>query len=267
MNEAIKGLLVLGSLGLVFSGILAFLGRKLQVEDDPMVQKILELLPGLNCGACGFSGCKVFAEALVAGNTSGVCKPAGEAVNKKIVALLNLEPKELKALRVVCRCGADQDQKKSSHQYLGPQTCAFAHIVGAALDCKYGCMGLGDCAKVCPTKAISIQRKKVYVDIKKCIGCGNCVKACPRKLFEFIPLGKTLGIYYVACNNKEKAGYVRAVCTRGCISCTLCAKVENSPFYIKDNLSYIDYDKVKEEKPLAEAKGKCPTHCIDMIDV
>jgi RnfABCDGE-type electron transport complex B subunit len=266
MDEAVRGLFVLGSLGLLFSGVLAFLGGTLKVEDDPLVQKIVDLLPGINCGACGFSGCKAFAESL-AGGGSGVCKPAGEAIHKKIAALIDVEPKELIALRVICRCGADQDQKKNSHLYLGPQTCAFAHTLGAALDCKYGCMGLGDCVKVCPTQAISIHRKKVSVDIKKCIGCGNCLKACPRKLFEFIPLGKTLGIYSVSCNNKEKAGYVKDVCSRGCISCTLCAKVEQSPFYIKDNLSYIDYDKLKEEGPLREAKEKCPTHCIDVIDV
>jgi ferredoxin len=139
--------------------------------------------------------------------------------------------------------------------------------VGGALDCKYGCLGFGDCIKVCPTKAISIKQGKVYIDVKKCIGCGKCEKACPRNLFELVPHKEGEKIYYVACNNKEKGLYVRSVCGRGCITCGLCTRVEGSPFYLKENLSYLDYQKTASQEVLDKAKNACPTHCIDRIDI
>lgn len=268
MTEAVKGLLVLGSVGFGFSVILSYLGKKLKVEEDPLVNKILGMLPGINCGACGLSGCKAFAETVVKEGKLLICKPGGEELTKKIADLLNLEVKATTSLKAVPRCGADKTQKKTSNHYFGPYSCAAAHIIGGGLDCRYGCLGFGDCVKVCPTEAISVNNGKVSVDIKKCIGCGKCVRTCPRKIFELVPLDKSWGIYSVSCKNTEKALYVRGVCSRGCISCGLCAKVDNSPFYIKNNLSYIEYNKIKDdETPLKKAKERCPTHCIDKFDV
>lgn len=268
MNEAVKGLLVLGSVGFGFSVILNYLGKRLSVEEDPLVNKILDMLPGINCGACGLSGCKAFAETAVKEHKLLVCRPAGEEINRKIASLLKLDLKTTTSLKAVSRCGADSTQKKMSNRYSGPPSCVSAHIIGGALDCKYGCLAFGDCIKVCPTKAISVDNGKVVVDIKKCIGCGKCVQACPRKLFELVPLSRSFGIYCVSCNNREKALYVRNVCSRGCISCGLCTKVDGSPFHIKNNLSYIDYNKVKDdEAALRIAKERCPTHCIDKFDV
>lgn len=267
MCEAVKGLLVLGSVGFLFSLILAFLGEKLKVKEDPLVVKILELLPGINCGACGLSGCRVFAEEIVKHKNSLLCRPAGEEINSRISFLLDLKGKVIFARKAVARCGAAKKDKNFSSTYIGPSSCAFAHILGAGLDCKYGCLGFGDCVSVCPVKAISMKNDKVYVDIKKCIGCGKCLKACPRNIFEMVPFKEGIDVYVVSCNNKEKALYVRKVCTRGCISCGLCLKVEASPFYLKDNLSYIDYEKAEKTESLAEAKDKCLTHCIDRINV
>jgi RnfABCDGE-type electron transport complex B subunit len=266
MDEAIRGLLVLGSVGFIFSIVLALLGKRLKVEEDPLVTQILELLPGLNCGACGFSGCKAFARSLVSNRTLILCRPAGEEVSKRIAALLNLEMKEATSLKAVVRCGADLNQKKNSGEYSGPQSCIFANIVGAALDCKYGCLGFGDCVEICPTKAISMDNKKVYIDIKKCIGCGRCSKACPRNLFELLSYKEGESIYFVACSNKEKTSFVRRVCKRGCIACGLCTRVEDSPFYLKDNLSYLNYQKATSPDVLDKAKKACPTHCIDKVE-
>ncbi|UCC94811.1 MAG: 4Fe-4S dicluster domain-containing protein [Candidatus Omnitrophota bacterium] len=163
----------------------------------------------------------------------------------------------------MCRCGAIRTDKERNTLYDGPSTCRAAVMVGGVIDCKYGCVGLGDCVKVCPTGALALSDEKISVDMQKCIGCGNCVKACPRILFQFVPPQEH--IYSVACNNIEGGGYVKTVCKKGCIACGICAQVSDSPFFMKGNLSYIDYGKAKL-KPQEEAKGKCPTKCIVKIN-
>jgi len=259
----ITAILTLGLTGLAFSILLSLLSKKLKIEEDPRVETVLEALPGLNCGACGFSGCRAYAAAVVKEQQifSG-CLPGGTEVNEKIAKIAgaqNIETKDHK--KAVCRCGAQTNEKKQSSIYNGPATCKSSHITGGVIDCIWGCLGFGDCIAICPVGAISLRDKKIYVDIKKCIGCGKCVDNCPRNLFELIPLKENTDIYYVGCNNKEKILEVKEVCDKGCIGCGICARVNNSPYYLKDNLSYVDYAKA-QNTPLEEGKAKCPTKCI-----
>ena len=265
MNQVTISVLVLGATGLSFSMLLAFLSKKLTVEEDPRVKEVLDALPGLNCGACGFSGCRAYAEAVVKKlDLFNGCLPGGDEVNKRIAHILGIDAQSKKRiLTAVCHCGAGAGQKKESNSYEGPPTCKAAHLTGGALDCIYGCLSFGDCVGVCPVSAISLKDKKIYVDCHKCIGCGKCIKSCPRRLFKLIPLKEDIGLYSVACSNKDKGPQARQVCSRGCISCGLCTKVSNSPYYLKDNLSYVDYKNATQPKPLEEGKNKCPTKCID----
>ncbi len=263
MKEIQISILVLSIVGFIFALLLAFLSRKLRVEEDPRVEKVMMSLPGLNCGACGFSGCRPFAEAVVKERSifSG-CLPGGEEVNKNITSLLGLAGHVGGERRVVfCRCGAENKDKKG-RCYIGPNTCRISDIIGGNIVCRYGCLGYGDCLEVCPKEAISLKEGRVYVDIERCIGCGKCIEICPRNLFEFVSLNKDLKLYYIACNNKDKAVNVRELCSKGCIACGICVKVDNSPYYLTENLSHIDRVKVNNEKPLEQARIKCPTKCI-----
>lgn len=258
----------LGTTGLVFSLILAFLSKKLEVKDDPKLEEVLAVLPHINCGACGFHGCRPFAEAVIDQHKLfNGCLPGGKEVNNKIAEIIGLsDTVSSKEKQIVtCRCGASWNEKKHSATYNGPSTCRGAHEVGGMIDCAYGCLGLGDCVEVCPVDAISAVENKIHVDVNKCIGCGNCVKACPRNLFQFRPFKDAM--YYVACNNPEKALYVKSVCSKGCIGCGICVRVEDSPFYLKGSLSYLDYTKESSNNSSQEqAKTKCPTKCILKID-
>lgn len=267
MNTVQISILALGSTGLAFSVILAVLSKKLKVEEDPRMAEVLAILPHINCGACGFHGCRAFAEAVVKeSKIFNGCLPGGKEINDKIIKILGVSDEVSSKTKqvVVCRCGASWQEKKHSSTYSGPLTCIAAHQIGGVIDCVYGCLGLGDCVSVCPVKAIYMHEKKIYVDINKCIGCGNCVRICPRGLFEFSPFKDV--IHYVACSNKEKALYVKSVCSKGCIGCGICVKVNESPFYLKDNLSYVDYKKALDDAPQEEAVSKCPTKCIFKIN-
>ena len=253
----------MGSLGILFGLLLAFLSKKLKVEEDPRTDKILKLLPGLNCGACGFHGCRAYAEAVIkeCGIFSG-CLPGGAKLNNEISQALGLVgcvnvSKEV----VACCCQAEAGQKRVSNSYKGPQTCLAANIIGGALDCDYGCLSFGDCIEVCPAGALSLKNKRIEVDINKCVGCQKCLKACPRNLFILASPKKNKSFYYVACSNKEKVMQVKAVCSKGCIGCGICSRPEGSPYQIKNNLSSVDYGKDNEEL-LEAGKNKCPTKCI-----
>jgi len=264
MSIVVISILVLGLTGFLFGVLLALLSRKLKVEEDECVKKIIDILPGINCGACGFSGCSAFAEAVVKKRDmfSG-CIPGGDSVNNKVKDILGLSSSAGAVRRVaVCRCGAREGEKKITNQYQGPLTCRAADITGAAIDCLYGCIGFGDCEKVCPVGAIKVKERKVYVDVNVCIGCGKCVKVCPRGLFELIAFDKNTPVYYVACSNKDKGIEVKNVCSYGCIGCGICAKVNDSPFVVRNNLSRVDREKTSSVNALETAAGKCPTKCI-----
>ena len=264
MNIVVISILVLSLTGFLFGVLLAFLSKKLKVEEDEHVKKILDILPGINCGACGFSGCRAFAEEAVKKRDifSG-CIPGGDTVNSSIKSILGLSGSLNSVRRVaVCHCGAREGEKKITNYYQGPLTCRAADITGAAVDCLYGCIGFGDCEKVCPVGAIKVKERKVSIDVNICIGCGKCVEACPRGLFELVDFHKSPPFYYVACNNKDKGIEVKKVCSRGCIGCGICVRIDKSPFVVKDNLSRIERDKDTSADVFETASAKCPTKCI-----
>jgi len=268
MGNIQTAVMVLGLVGFIFAILLACLSKKLKVEEDPRAVKILTVLPGLNCGACGFSGCRAYAEAVVKKcNIFAGCLPGGKDTNDQISDILGIVGCISGAKQIlVCRCQADADQKNQSSDYSGPKNCRAADVVRSEINCTYGCLAFGDCLKVCPADALSLENKRIQVNTKKCISCGKCIQACPRNLFEFIALDTFKKVYYVGCSNTESALGVRGVCKRGCIACGICARVENSPYNIKNNLSAIDYKKLDRTKSLDEGKNKCPTKCIFDLD-
>ncbi|MBO8140147.1 MAG: RnfABCDGE type electron transport complex subunit B [Thermosipho sp. (in: Bacteria)] len=82
--------LVMGILGFGFGIFLAFSNEKFKVEADPRVEMILEVLPGINCGACGYPGCEGYANAIVKkGDDIDKCLPGKKSgVKDKIKEIL-----------------------------------------------------------------------------------------------------------------------------------------------------------------------------------
>jgi len=89
MTELLIPILTMTALGFLFSSGLVLAYKKLRVEEDPKIEKVSEVLPQANCGACGFSGCRAFAEAVVKGvaETNG-CPVGGSEVAQDVAAIL-----------------------------------------------------------------------------------------------------------------------------------------------------------------------------------
>ena len=125
----------------------------------------------------------------------------------------------------------------------------------------FGCMGLGDCVKVCPEGAICIRNGIAHIDTRKCIGCGLCVRTCPRGIIELMADKEKV---LLTCNNKEKGAVVRKKCTNGCIGCKMCEKnCPSGAIKVENNLARIDYSLCTN---CGECAKNCPVGCIFVSD-
>jgi Na+-translocating ferredoxin:NAD+ oxidoreductase RNF subunit RnfB len=241
-------------LGLVAAGaavILFVVARKFKVDEDPRIDEVTELLPGANCGGCGYPGCRGLAEALVKAADKGdlgglMCPPGGNATMARIGEFLGVAVEESAPTVAVVRCGGSRQHAPARLEYDGPERCSIAHSLFAGESgCAYGCLGLGDCVAACDFDAIHMNRDTGLpeVEVEKCVSCGACVTACPRHLIEIRPLGRKERRVWVACMNREPGGTARKACKVACIGCGLCVKAcpeKIQAITLKDNLAYID---------------------------
>ena len=250
----------LGGMGLIFGGLLAYASQKFAIEVDPRVTAISEVLPGANCGGCGFPGCDGLANAIVEGNAPvNACPVGGPEIAKKIAEIMGVESEESvrKVARVICN-GSTQNCKEK-FEYFGIQDCkAAAMLAGGSKSCAYGCLGLGTCVKACQFDAIEITDGKIARIIpEKCTACGKCIEVCPKQVIYFAPYEQDV---VVDCNNEEKGKAVKEKCNVGCIGCQICVKA--CPFdamEFSNNLARINYEKCTNCMLCAE---KCPTKAI-----
>jgi len=264
-NTVSIAIAALGGLGFLFSIGLAIANKIFYVEEDPRISQIIELLPGANCGACGFPGCTSFAENLVNGNIAiDGCPVCSSDVIEEVAAIMGVEAEkgERMIARVMCQGGIAETAKKA--EYVGIRSCIAADIIyGVEKLCDYGCIGYGDCIEACPFDAMYMNKNGLPVVLEhKCTGCGQCVKACPRNVIELHPLSHKI---FVLCKNKDNPKYARKVCTRSCIACGICVRaVDEGQIGIVDNLAQINYKLYGTETKLPT--DKCPTDCIVVID-
>ena len=254
-------------LGIFFAGVLALANQKLKVEEDPRIEEISQRLPGLNCGACGFPSCREFGKALVERKEEVIdttCRVAGPDVIEFISKIVPVEEKIAGKVAVVF-CGAKNKDKTRKAIYKGIRTCRSANMVsGGGMNCEYGCMGFGDCAKVCPFGALKMVDGLPKIDPDKCVGGGKCVKACPRNIIQLMQ-HDTDNLVVTACSSKYKAAFVRKICSVGCIACKICEKLSGGVFVVEDNLSRLRVERMKEDINWDEIIKKCPTKTIVRI--
>jgi Na+-translocating ferredoxin:NAD+ oxidoreductase RNF subunit RnfB len=265
MNTIIYTVVILSVFGVLLAVILYFVAQKFKVIEDPRIDEIVEMLPGANCGGCGYAGCRAFAEALVgADDISGMLCPAGGSRVMGLAAEhLGKTSVATDEMVAVVRCAGSCDVRQRTNLFEGAQSCAvMASTYAGDTGCSFGCLGQGDCVVSCKFDAISINPETLLpeVDDEKCTACGSCVKACPKLIIELRKKGPKNRRIYVSCVNRDKGGAIRKACGVACAGCTKCQKVcAFEAITINANLSYIDHTKCRLcRKCVAE----CPTNSI-----
>ncbi|MCD6594750.1 RnfABCDGE type electron transport complex subunit B [bacterium] len=261
MHYAIIGALIeLGFFGLLFGIGLAIAAKKFAIEIDPRVEKVLDILPNANCGACGYPGCSGFAKGVVAGEAPvDGCVPGGGDVAENIANILGKSVGETaEPMVAVAKCNGGNNAN-DKFIYEGIADCRAAKVVaGGQKLCPYGCLGFGTCVEVCPFDALTMSENNIPItDFDKCTGCGICVKICPNDVMALVPKNAPI---YVACNSISKGAFVRKSCKSGCIGCMMCQKnCPSDAIHIIDNLARIDFDKCTACGICIEV---CPTNTI-----
>lgn len=254
----------------VFATILFVASKRFAVDEDARIAEVTEMLPGINCGACGFPGCNGMAVALVAGADKGdiaglFCPPGGDATMGRIGGYFGLEFGKGTPTLAVVRCGGSCEKAPAKSAYDGPRSCAIAHTTFAGQSgCSFGCFGLGDCEVSCDFDAIHINPVTMLPEVipDKCTSCGACVKACPRKLIQIRPRGRRDRRVWINCRNQEPALIAKQHCSVACIACGLCKKKCDTivqAITIENNLAYIDPDKCIA---CGQCVPVCPTNAI-----
>lgn len=235
---------ILGGLGLVFGLILAIASKIFAVEEDPRKELLMEIMPGANCGACGFAGCSAYADAVIEGTTVvGACPVGGAALAQKMASIMGVTDVGASVRQVaMVRCNGS-GSNRNRYNYEGIQNCLAASRVaaGGPLACRFGCLGYGSCMNLCDFGAISVEDGVAKVDTEKCVGCLKCISACPRNLITVVPYGSEV---VIKCSSRDKGAFTRSACERGCIGCSLCVKAcPSGAITVENNLASIDYNK------------------------
>jgi len=107
---------VLGALGLAMAGMLVWASKAFYVETDPLVDALIELMPGANCGACGYPGCADAAEHIVAGDVSPeVCTSCDAETFELIGELLGMDISAAEPMYPVTICQGGTNCKDRYH--------------------------------------------------------------------------------------------------------------------------------------------------------
>ncbi len=250
----------LSLLALISAIILYFVAQKFKIFEDPRIDDVQAILPGVNCGGCGFAGCRSLAEALVKSETfEGLyCPVGGAVVMDKAASILGKEAPVVDPTVAVLRCNGTPEFRPHTSKYDGVPDCRISNsLYMGETDCSYGCLSNGDCVRSCKFDAMYMDSGTglpVIID-DKCVSCGACVKACPRHLIELRKKAKKDRKIYVACQNCDKGGPARRACKVACIACNKCFNVcEFNAITIENNLAYIDATKCTFCR-------KCVTEC------
>jgi Na+-translocating ferredoxin:NAD+ oxidoreductase RNF subunit RnfB len=265
MSQVLGSIYILAGVGLVFAILIALAYRKLRVYEDPRIDVVTAMLPGANCGACGFPGCRGFAEQAVAGKVKPAnCNVINDEGAAAIAKYLGVDVGEAnrRVARLLCAGGTNVAAQQA--EYRGLPTCAAAAAVaGGGKACAWGCIGYGDCAVSCDFGAITMLPNGLpQVALALCTACGDCVDACPKGLFQILPLDQKL---LVQCRSLIEGDEALEACRVACTTCGKCV-LDAAPgvVSIESGVAVVNYEKNMLADP--SATRRCPTGAIVWLE-
>lgn len=269
LHIVLWGIAVFTVMGLIFGVALAATSKKFFVAINPLIEQVKDNLPAANCGACGYAGCQGYAEAVVEKEEipTTLCVPGGVGVAEILAELTNKKVGQVEDRLVMLRCWGTSAVAKDQAQYEGIKSCSAAVLAfGGPKACKNGCLGLGDCQRICPFDAIHVKGLGIAeVDPIKCTGCGLCVNVCPKAILELYPRNHRVEL---SCVAKDKATTVRPTCLVGCIICRKCVSACPAGAISWDGKTIlIDHEKCVAYGPSCGEKCTivCPTTIIHKV--
>ena len=256
----INAVILIGGIGIFIGLFLGIAGIIFKVKVNEKEEAVLAVLPGINCGGCGFAGCASLAAAIAKEEAPvNGCPVGGDEVSKKVAAIMGVESKETEHMIAFVHCKGDCEKTHEDYEYNGIEDCSMLSFVpnGGPKSCNYGCVGYGSCVKACPFDAIHIEKGIAVVDKEACKACGKCIGACPKHLISMEPYKAK---HIVACSSKDKGPVTTKACDIGCIGCGICVK--NCPVgavTVEEFHAIIDQDKCTGCGICAD---KCPKNSI-----
>lgn len=257
MGLVATSVLSLLALGFIASVVLSVASRVFYVEEDPRVEAVNEALPGANCGGCGYAGCEAYAAAVIQDPNvaASLCCAGGPEITAQVAELSGKAAGAADPEVSFRRCVKDEGKVKKKYDYQGAHSCAAAAMLeNGPDDCKYSCLGYGDCVRACAFDAMYIENGLVQIDAEKCVACGACIGVCPNGILELIPQRARVQVF---CSTKDKMKAVMNVCEAGCINCMKCVKKCPAKAISHDGNIRID------QKACLEYGPDCEEACVD----
>ena len=257
--DILGGIVILFGTGLIVGVAIALVVKYYGVAANPLLEKINELMPGANCGGCGYAGCSAYAQAMAENKARpGNCPSMSPETVKLICGLTGATEDEHVPMTAVVLCSGGCDKATQLAQYNGVNNCRDAAMVeGGAKACAYGCLGLGACAQVCPFGAIEINENHLaVVHSDLCRACGKCVKTCPKHLIKLVPKSTPLMVF---CSSPERGAAKLKACKAACIGCGKCVKnAQEGQMTLDKGLASVNID----NPPSADLAAVCPTKAL-----
>ncbi|MDR0761094.1 MAG: RnfABCDGE type electron transport complex subunit B [Treponema sp.] len=251
-------------LAFVLGTALGFFRRFFAVTQDPLAGQIREILPGANCGACGYPGCDAYAAAVAKGEAGiSSCSVGGPGVAERLAALVGGDASVVPVVAVLA-CRGTKDRAPVKGEYTGVRTCRGAKLsAGGTKLCAWGCLGFGDCTAVCAFGALSMGENGLpQIDRAKCTGCKVCVGECPQGVLREIPRDQQGAFVFCSNRNPVKARVMKT-CKAGCIKCELCVKNCPQKCIVMDRgIPIVDYGKCDS---CGTCVSKCPTKVFKLL--
>ncbi len=250
-----QSILMMGGLGVAIGTVLVIASKAFYVYEDPTIVAIDDVLPGANCGGCGYPGCNANAEAIVKGD-SGVnsCVAAGEDVAMAIAEIMGVSVSDTEPEFAGSGCYYGNDEADMEYKYLGVTDCrAAALLFGGMKVCRIGCLGLGTCVKACMFGALSIGSDGLpKVDQEKCTGCGACERVCPKHIIRLTSVTRRI-----------MREYTQEECITPCQrACPTGIDIKNYIRLIKEGDFEGSVQVIKERNPFPTVISRiCPAPC------
>ena len=260
MTTIIVPTAIVTGMGLIAAVILTVASKLMYVPVDERVAAIREVLPGANCGACGFAGCDDYAAAFTdnPGLSCSLCPVGGASVASQIAGIMGEEASSAEPQVAMVMCQGSFGVTRQIMEEDRVTSCKEAKMFyGGQWACRFGCLGLGDCYNVCKFDAITVDNGVAKINRDVCVGCGACTNVCPN---EIISMVNKKNLVFVACKSMEKGAKTRKTCEIGCIGCMKCQKTcKFDAIKVENNVAKVDLDACKN---CGMCEKECPTGAI-----